>query len=73
MHLMTHSFHTRGSISLALINLSALPDEKRQTTMFFEITNDFILLDGKKSRLSQIMNTLTFSRLTLDGNDGVGV
>ena len=41
--------------------------------MFCEIPNDFFLPDGKNSRLSQIVNTWTFGRLTLDGNEGVGV
>ena len=70
---MAHSSHTKGSIFIDLFNLSALLDQKRQTTMFYEITNDFFLLDWKNSRLSQIMNTWTFSRLTPDGNEGVGV
>ena len=33
----------------------------------------FFLPDGKNSRLSQIVNTWTFGRLTPDGNEGVGV
>ena len=37
------------------------------------IPNDFFLLDGKNSRLSQIINTWTFNRLTPDGNEGVGL
>ena len=35
--------------------------------------HDFFLPDGKNSRLSQIINTSTFGRLTPDGNEGVGV
>ena len=41
--------------------------------MFCEIPNDFFQPDGKNSRLSQIVNTWTFSYLTPDGNEGVGV
>ena len=37
------------------------------------IPNNFFLLDGKNSRLSQIVNTWTFDRLTLNGNEGVGL
>ena len=33
----------------------------------------FSWLDGKNSRLSQVVNTWTFGRLTPDGNEGVGV
>ena len=70
---MAHSSCTKGSISIDLFNLPTLPDERRQTMMFCEIPNDFFLPDGKNSRLSQIINTWTFSRLTPDGNEGVGV
>ena len=41
--------------------------------MFCKIPNDLFLPNGKNSRLSQIVNTWTFSRLTPDGNEGVGV
>ena len=41
--------------------------------MFCNIPNDFFLPDGKNSRLSKIINTRTFGRLTPDGNEGVGV
>ena len=70
---MARSSRTKGSISIDLFNLPTLPDEKKQTTMFCNIPNDFFQLDRKNSRLSWIINTWTFSRLTLDGNEGVGV
>ena len=70
---MAHSSHTKSSISINLFNLPSLPDARRQTTMFCEIPNDFFQPDGKNSRLSQIINTWTFGRLTPDGNEGVGV
>ena len=70
---MAHSSHTKSSISIDLFNLPPLPDARRQTTMFCEIPNDFFLPDRKSSRLSQIINTWTFGRLTPDGNKGVGV
>ena len=70
---MVHSSHTKSYISIDLLNLPALPDERRQTTMFCKIPNDFFLPDGKSSRLSQIVNTWTFGRLTPDGNEGVGI
>ena len=41
--------------------------------MFCEISNNFFLPDGKNSRLSQVVNTWTFGRLTPDGNEGVGM
>ena len=70
---MAHSSHTKNSVSIDLFNLPPLPDERRQTSMFCKISNDFFLLDGKNSRLSQVVNTWTFGRLTPDGNEGVGV
>ena len=70
---MAHSSHTKNSISIDLFNLPPLPDERRQISMFCEISNDFFLPDGKNSRLSQVVNTWTFGRLTPDGNEGVGV
>ena len=47
----------KGSISIELFNLPMVPDEKKQTTMFYNIPNDFFLQDGKNSRLSQIITT----------------
>ena len=41
--------------------------------MYCKISNDFFLPDGKNSRLSQVVNTWTFGRLTPDGNEGDGV
>ena len=38
---MAHYSHTKGSISIDLFNLPALPDERRQATMFCKIPNDF--------------------------------
>ena len=73
MHIMAHSSDTKNSILIDLFNLPTLPDERRQTAMLCKIPNNFFLLDGKNSRLSQIVNTWTFGRLTLDGNEDVGV
>ena len=70
---MTHSSHTKSSVSIDLFNLPPLPDTRRQSTMPQEIPNDLFLPDGKNSRLSQIINTWTFRRLTSDGNECVGV
>ena len=70
---MAHSSHTKSSVSIDLFNLPPLPDTRRQSTMLDEIPNDFFLLDGKNSRLSKIINTWTFRRLTPDANEGVGV
>ena len=70
---MAHSSHTKSSVSIDLFNLPPLPDTRRQSTMPHEIPNDFFLLDGKNSRLSQIINTWTFGRLMPDGNKGVGM
>ena len=68
-----NSSHTKGSISIVLFDISGLPNERRQTTMFCEIPNDFFLPDRKNSRMTQIVNTWTFGRLTPGGNEGVGV
>ena len=70
---MAHYSHTKGSISIDFFNLPGLPDERKATIMSCEISNDFFLPDGKNSKLSQIINTWTFVRLTHDGNEGVGV
>ena len=70
---MAHSSCMKCSISIDLFNLPMLPDEKKQTTMFCKIPNDSFLPDRKNSRLSHIINTWTLNRLTLDGNEGVGV
>ena len=61
---MAHSSHIKGNISIDLFNLPGLPDERKATTMSCEIFNDFFLPDEKNSRLSQIVNTWTFGRLT---------
>ena len=70
---MAHSSHTQSSVSINLFNLPALPDARRQSMMFCSIPSDFFLLDGKNSRLSQIVNMWTLERLTPDGNEGVGL
>ena len=70
---MAHSSHTKSSISIDLFNLPPLPDARKQAAMFREISNDFFIPNGKNLRLSQIINTWTFRRLTPDGNDGVGL
>ena len=70
---MAHSSCTKSNVSIDLFNLPPLPDARRQSTMFCEFPIDFFLHDGKNSKLSQIINTWTFCRLTPDGNEGVGV
>ena len=71
---MAHSSHTKSSVSIDLFNLPPLPDTRRQSTMLHEIPNYCLFLpDGKNSRMSQIINTWTFGRLTPEGNEGVGV
>ena len=70
---MAHSSHTKSSVSINLFNLPPLPDARRQTTIPCEFPNNVFLPDRKNSRLSQIVNTWTISRLTPDGNEGVGV
>ena len=73
IHTLDCSSHTRSSISIDLFNIPPLPDTRRQTTILGEFQNDFFLPDKKNSRLSQIAKTWTFSRLTPDGNENVGV
>ena len=70
---MAHSSHTKSSVSIDLFSLPLLPDAKRQTTMFCDILNNFFLPDGKNTKLSHIINTWTFDRLTPNQNEGVGV
>ena len=70
---MAHTSHTKSSVSIDLFNLPPLSDPRRQFTVFCDILNDFLLPDRKNSRLSQIINTWTFGRLPLDGNESVGV
>ena len=70
---MAHSSCTRSNVLNDLFNLPLLPDERRSTTMINDFPNDFYLLDGKNSRISQIINKWVFGRQTPDGNEGVGV
>ena len=66
---MAQSSHTKSGVSIDLFNLPLLPDAKRQTTMFCEIPNNFLLPDRKNTQLSHIINTWTFNRLTPTGNE----
>ena len=70
---MTHSSRTKSSISIDLFNLPPLPDARKQSAMFGKIPNNFFIPIGKNSRLSQIINTWTFGRLTPDCNEGMGL
>ena len=70
---MAHSSHTQCSISFDLFNLLLLPDTRKHSTMICEIPNNFFLPDGKNTQLSKVVNTWTFDRLTLNGNEGIGV
>ena len=70
---MAHSSHTKSSVSIDLFNLPPLPDARRWSTMFCKITNDFFLPNLKNTRFNQVANAWTFDRLTLNGNEGVGV
>ena len=70
---MACSSHAKGGILIDLFNLPIIPDERRKNMIFCKIPNNFSLPHGKNSRLSQIIKTWTFGRLTLDGNEGVGV
>ena len=70
---MSHSSCTKSSVSIDLFNLLPLPDTRKHSIMICEIPNDFFLPDGKNTQLSKVVNTWTFNRLTLNGNEGVGV
>ena len=67
---MACSSCTKSSVSIDLFNLPLLPDMRKHSTMICEIPNDFFLPDGK---LSKVVNTWTFDRLTPSGNKSVGV
>ena len=70
---MACSFCTKSSSSVELIDLFNLPpllDARRQTVTSSKIPNIFFLPDGKNSRLSQVVKTWTFDRLTPNGNEG---
>ena len=68
MQIMSCSSHARSKVSIDLLNLPLLPDERRSTTMINNSPNDFYLPDGKNSGISQIINKWNFGRQTPDGN-----
>ena len=71
---MAHSSHTKSSVSIDLFDLPPLPDARRQSAVLCENPNEFFPVRQKEfHRLSQIINTWTFRKLTPDGNEGVGV
>ena len=70
---MAHSSHTKSSVSIDLFNLQPLPDTRKHSTMICEIPNNLFIPDGKNTQLSKVVNTWTFNRLTLNGNEGVRV
>ena len=70
---MARSSHTKSSISIDLFNLPPLPDTRKHSTMICEIPNNFFIPDGKNTKLSKVINTWTFDRLTPNDNEGVGV
>ena len=67
---MAHSSHSKGSVSVDLFNLPALPDERRVATSYLDIPVDFYLPDGKNSKISKIVTRQAFDRQTPDGNEG---
>ena len=73
INIMARSSCTKSSISINPFNLPPLPDRRKQSTMIYDIPNNFFLPDGKNTQLSKVVNTWTFNRLTPNGNEGVGV
>ena len=67
---MARSSHLKGSVSVDLFNLPALPDERRVATSYLDIPVDFYLPDGKNSKISKIVSRQAFDRQTPDGNEG---
>ena len=67
---MACSSHSKGSVSVDLFNLPALPDERRVATSYLDIPVDFYLPDGKNSKISKIISRQAFDRQTPDGNEG---
>ena len=72
---MAHSSHTKNSVSIDLFNLPPLLNASRQSTMQCKIHKNFFLPDGKTpaKKLSKIVNTWVFDRLTPNGDEGIGV
>ena len=70
---MSHSSHTKAAFQLiySIYNHCQMQEDRVQCSVNFPMM--FFLLDREKSRLSQIINAWTFSRLTPDGNEGFGV
>ena len=62
-----------ANVLIDLFNLPSLPDERRTSTMNSDLPHDFYFLDGKNSKISQIINKWIFGRQTPDGNEGVWV
>ena len=67
---MAHSSRSKGSVSVDLLNLSTLPDERRVATSYLDIPVDFYLPDRKNSKISKIVSRQAFDRQTPDGNEG---
>ena len=71
---MAHSSHTKSSVSIDFIQYTTTAICKKTEYNVLRVSQwIFSCLTGKNSRLSQIINTWTFYRLTPDGNEGVGV
>ena len=67
---MVRSSRSKGSVSVDLFNLPTLPDKRRVATSYLDIPVNFYLPDGKKSKISKIVNRQAFDRQTPDGDEG---
>ena len=70
---MVRSSHARSNVSIDLVHLPSLPDERRTMTMTNNFPHNFYLPNRNNSKISQIVNKWIFGRQIPDGNEGVGV
>ena len=63
---------SKQDLSIDLFNLPPLPDRKKQNTMdaYLDIPNNYYILDGKNSRLLDLVERREFERKTIDSNEG---
>ena len=67
-----HFLHSKRDLSIDLFNLPPLPDSNKQNAMdgYLDVPNNYYILDGKNSRLLDIVDRREFERETIDGNRG---
>ena len=68
---MAHSSHTKKQCFYRFVQLAITTGCKKTVYNAVQDSQWFFLPDGKNTRLSKIVNTWTFDRLTPNGNEGV--